>query len=304
MADVRRFGNPKEELADESALISSLPFRWPPGRFHPLTMESDAAQSADIYRLIAWAHANRQRLIAFGAGLAVVALGISLWSWNGDRREAAANDALSLLTTKARGGPEATPISGDDYLQVANDYSGTGAGARALLLAGATLFDAGKYADAQKNFERFLAEYPDNPLAAQAELGVAACLEAQGKTGDSAVKYKDFIDHHQGDPLLPQAKSSLARLCIALNKPDEALRIYQDMRQTRNNDSWTVEAGLQADELLAKYPNLRPPPAPGLGSPLLSFPQPGTSPSPLGLTPAPAPKPLPPSPAAGAPNKP
>jgi predicted negative regulator of RcsB-dependent stress response len=264
-------------------------------------MESDVAQSADIYRLIAWAHANRQRLIAVGIGLAVVVLGISVWSWNGDRREAAASDALSAVASKGRG-LDAAPVSSDDYLQVANDYSGTGAAARALLLAGAALFDAGKYPDAEKSFERFLSEYPDNSLAPQAEIGVAASLEAQGKTSDSADKYKDFINHHQGDPLLPQAKSSLARLCVALNRPDEALRIYQEMRQTRNNDSWTVEAGVQADELLAKYPSLRPPPpppapvaAPGLGGSLLSFPQPGTSPSSLGPTPQPAP---------GSPNKP
>ena len=70
----------------------------------------------------------------------------------------------------------------DLYLKIAADYQGTSAGQRALLQGAAMLFAAGRYADAQTQFQKFLDAYPDSFFAAQAALGVATSLDAQGKT--------------------------------------------------------------------------------------------------------------------------
>jgi len=43
------------------------------------------------------------------------------------------------------------------------------------------------------------------------------------------------------------------------NKPEQALRMYEELAKAGNNDTWSAEAGIQAEELLAKYPALRKP---------------------------------------------
>ncbi len=258
-------------------------------------MDSQATtQSADIYDWIAWAHANRKRLIMIVGAIVVVGLAVALYFWNVDRKEADANEALAMIKPPGGVAASASTIPPEAYLKVADDYQGTSAGARARLLAAGDLFDAGKFQEAQSQFERFIQQYPDSTLTAQAELGVAASLEAQGKTADAAAKYKDFADRRPSDALIPQAKSALARLDIAMGKPDQALRLYEELRQGGRNDTWTAEAGIQEQELLSKYPNLRPTPppaAPGAmtapGSPMAVPLKPAGS-APMGM---PAPKP-------------
>jgi predicted negative regulator of RcsB-dependent stress response len=225
-------------------------------------MEKEAKQSADIYRLVAWAHANRKWLIGISAAILVVGAGIGIYNWNKSNREAKANEALSniILPSSAE---ESTNSAADLYLKVAADYPGTSGGARALLIAAGILFDAGKFQDAEKRFEQFLGDYSDYPWADQAMVGVASCYEADGKMAEAATRYKDFVDRHPTASMLPQAKSALARAYLAENKPELALQQYDDLERNRNNDSWTAEAGIQKEELLARFPNLKKqPPSP------------------------------------------
>src|SRR3954451_19026008 len=97
--------------------ISGLRFWCLTGRFHTLSMESDVTQSADIYNLVAWAHANRKRLITIAVVVAVVGLAIGLYVWNNNRRETQANDALSALRPQSHGqGVQPTPVPAEAYL--------------------------------------------------------------------------------------------------------------------------------------------------------------------------------------------
>ncbi|MDB6108696.1 MAG: Tetratricopeptide 2 repeat protein, partial [Pedosphaera sp.] len=243
--------------------ISGLRFWWLTGRFHTLSMESDVTQSADVYRLVTWAHTNRTKLITLTVAVAVVGLGIGLYVWNNNRHETQANEALANLRPPAHAaGTPATPVPADAYAKVASEYAGTSAGGRALLMGAGVLFDAGKYKEAGDEFQKFLQQYPESPWTIQAQLGVAASLEAQGKSADAAAKYKEFTDRYPQNAAIPQAKSALARLYLVQGKPEQALKLYEDLTKGRNNDSWTAEAEIQAAELLAKYPNLKPKPAP------------------------------------------
>jgi outer membrane protein assembly factor BamD (BamD/ComL family) len=245
-------------------------------------MDSETAMSADFFRWVAWAHARRKQLTWYGVGVLVVALAIGLYFWNRDRREEAASVELSSLRMFVRPNEVEDPAG---YLKVANDYSGTRGGARALLAAAAILFEKGQYTDAQANFERFLSQYSDSPMASGALIGIAACMAGEGKTQEAATRYKDFIDRHPDDPVLSEARSALARLYVALNKPELALRVYEDMVKARSNDSWTEEASLQGQELLRKYPNLRtPPPTAALPAPAVGVPSAANSAVPLTLT--------------------
>lgn len=220
-------------------------------------MENEVKQTTDFYRLVAWMHANRKRLIVISAVILIAGAGIGIFNWNKSNREAQANEALSNINPPTNAEGSTNAAAAEPYLKVAADYKGTSGGARALLIAGGILFDAGKFQEAQKRFEQFLGEYPDYPLADQALLGVNASYEAEGNLTEAATRYKDFVERHPTASTLPQAKSALARVYLAENKPELALQQYDDLERTRNNDSWTAEAGIQKEELLAKHPNLR-----------------------------------------------
>ena len=233
-------------------------------KISPPIMDNAVSQSTDFYQLAAWFHANRKRVLIISVVVVVIAAvyGISVWSKSSS--EASANEALSAikpLTPKEGAFP--TAAESEPYLKVAQEHTGTAAGARALLIGAGILFDAGKFDEAKVQFDKFFAQYPENPLAIQALIGTAASLEAEGKLADAASHYDDIIKHHGNESaVMPQAKSALARLYAAQNHPEEALRLYEEMLKANSNDSWTAEAGIQREELLAKYPNLRKPVAP------------------------------------------
>ncbi len=220
-------------------------------------MENEVKQTADFYRLVAWMHTNRKRLLIISAVVLIAGGGIGIYNWNKSNHETQANEALSNINPPSSAEESTNAAAAEPYLKVAAEYKGTSGGARALLIAGGILFEAGKFQEAQKRFEQFLGEYPDFPLADQALLGVDASYEAEGNLTEAATRYKDFVERHPTASTLPQAKSALARIYLAENKPELALQQYDDLERTRNNDSWTAEAGIQKEELLAKYPALR-----------------------------------------------
>jgi TolA-binding protein len=241
-------------------------------------MDNDLKHTADFYRLVAWAHARRKQLLWI-SGSIVAALAIfGLYNWYTNYNETNAAEALTRLKLPLTA-EAITASAADSFLKLANDYPGTAAAARALLTAGGINFDLGKFKEAQDQFERFIREYPDSALANQAVVGVAASLEAQGKIAEATSRYGDFVQRHGSDSAASQAKSALARLYVAQNKPDKALQYYTELSQAQIQDSWTMEAPIQAEELLEKYPELRKPKAPAPG------PSPGTVPPTLTLPP-------------------
>lgn len=225
--------------------------------------EQSAAQPADFLELVAWFHANRKRVITVAVAIAAIGAAIGLYYWHQNSVEESAQDALSNIkppTPEESAMP--TPAFAQPYFDVAAQHQGTKAAAHALLLGAGILFDAGKYDEAKTEFDKFLAQYPESPLAPQASVGVAASLEAQGKFPDATSRYEDLLRRHQSDNVTPQIKSALGRLYVAQNKPEQALRLYEELARGGANDTWSAEAGIQAEELLAKYPNLRKPTGP------------------------------------------
>jgi predicted negative regulator of RcsB-dependent stress response len=219
-------------------------------------MDNEVKRTADLYRLVAWAHARRKQLIWISAIVVVAGALAGIYVWHKNYNESLASETLSQLPAPS-GTQNGSAGDAAPYVKLANDFSGTGAAARALLIAGGIFFDGGKFADARTQFERFLQEYGDSPLASQAALGIAACLEAEGKTAEAVAHYNDFVNRHSTESVLPQAKSALARLYVAENKPEQAFELYRQLAQVNNQDSWSAEAGIQAEELLQKYPELR-----------------------------------------------
>jgi predicted negative regulator of RcsB-dependent stress response len=223
-------------------------------------MDKETKHETDLYQLVAWAHANRKRLIAGLVAVLIAGGVIGLTIWNKSHHELMANEALANIKDPPGSREHPTAADAAPYVQVANDYQGTAAAARARLMAGGALFEAGNFKDAGEQFNRFLQENPSHPLANEALLGVAASLEGDGKNADAIARYEDLIKHHMADTTGPQAKSALARLYLAENRPEEALPLYDELARGNNNESWALEAEIGRQELYTKYPNLKKPP--------------------------------------------
>ena len=221
-------------------------------------MDSDAAQLPVFDRLEVWIGKNRTQALT-GATI-VIALGliVGFYLWYKGEKETNASEALTSVSMPT--GPAPRADAADAYLKVAAAYPKSSAAARAVLLAGATLFTEGKYDQAKAQFEKFVRDYREPNFMGEALLGIGACLDAQNKTDEAIRAYKDLTEHHSGDPAVPQAKFALARLYEAQGKPELARTLFEDVYRSEPNGSLGSEAGMRLEELRMKNPQLFTPP--------------------------------------------
>jgi predicted negative regulator of RcsB-dependent stress response len=218
-------------------------------------MQPQDATTLYFFKVWPWIEANKNRLIGGAVIIAAAIFLIYFFSWQREQREITAEKALTQLFVSVPSDTGAGQLA-DLYLQIAGKNPGTLAGRRALLQGATVLFDAGRYADAQIQFQKFLDAYPDNPFAAQAMLGVAASLDAQGKTDLAAGTYQHIINSFSDATCVNAAKFALARIDEAQGKFNEAFTYYADVAQHSNpNGSLGSEAVQHAMELRAKLPS-------------------------------------------------
>ena len=148
-------------------------------------------------------------------------------------------------------------MDADKLLKVADDYSGTAASARALLVAAGQLFESGKVAEAQAGFEKFVGQYSGHPLMSQAKLGIAVCLHSQGKTNEAAVAFKEVVDRFTGEQTATPAKFYLASLYEAQGKPEMARDLFMDLART-SQTTFGQQAMARLNDMFQKNPQLRP----------------------------------------------
>jgi predicted negative regulator of RcsB-dependent stress response len=204
-----------------------------------------------------WVEANKNRLIAGTAIVAIVILLVWFMTSQREQKELAAGLALTQLSISASG-----PSMADDYLKIAAQHAGTAAGRRAWLQGAATLFDAGKFAEAQAQFQKYLDANPDTEFSGQATLGVAASLDAQGKTDLAVGAYQRVLNSSSDAAATSAAKFALARIDESQGRLNDALVFYQDVSRANPNSSLGSEATLRLIELRSKMPAPAPAPAP------------------------------------------
>lgn len=222
-------------------------------------METEEKQSQMFYELWAWAETNWRRLAGGAAAVAFIALVVSFIIWRQGVKAEAASQALSAVRPTAGADGSMVMPTAADYLKVAKDYPGSLAAARASLLAGSAHFEAGKYADAKAEFDKFLREFPQSNLRIEATYGQAACLDALNKPDEAIAAFKSLIDRYPTDPLAARAKVSLARQYKAKNQPAEALRLLEEVARTEQFGTTGLMAETLISEIKAANPNLATP---------------------------------------------
>jgi TolA-binding protein len=224
-------------------------------------MQLQDAPATYLFKLWPWFEANRIR-IAWGGGVIVVAAGlISFYSWQRDQKEITAGKALTQMMRSIPRNATASQQA-DLYLKITTDYQGTSAGQRSLLQGATMLFTAGRYADAQAQFQKFLDAYPGSFFAAQAALGVATSLDAQGKTDLAAGGYQRIINSYSDTVAVDSARFALAQIDERQGKLAEAANLYEAIVHYNPNGSLGSEAGLRLMELKMKPQSASPSTAP------------------------------------------
>lgn len=234
-------------------------------------MDSEIARSASFYKAWAWVENNKNQVLT-GAVVALV-VGVIIWFilWQRQQKQVSAGQALSAVVAAQMTAATPRSASADTYLKVATEHSGSQAAARATVLAAASLFDDGKYAEALTLFQKFNREYPGSPLMGQALLGIAAAYDAQGKTDEALTAYKNIVEKHSTENVVPQAKFALARIYEAQKKADLARPLYEDIWRADRFGSLGSEAGMRLEELPKPAPILTPAtnaPAPKVVAPM------------------------------------
>ncbi|HEV2319147.1 MAG TPA: tetratricopeptide repeat protein [Verrucomicrobiae bacterium] len=221
-------------------------------------MESRDAVATFLFKLWPQIEANKNRILA-GTGIVVAVVVIILFiSWRHEQNQEDAGDALTQTYLTI---PPTAGLSrfSENYLAVANDYSGTPAGTRALLQGATDLFAQGKYSDARGYFQRYLDEHPDDQFSGLAALGVARCLEAEGEINDAMGNYQRIISDSGDVQCVNEARFSQARINMEQGHYTDAFQGFQQVVSADPYGSLGNEARQYAFELQSKLPRQAPP---------------------------------------------
>ena len=210
-------------------------------------MQPQDATTVWFFKLWPWIEVNAKRIIA-ATGIIIAA--VLVFYFVSSQREQREIDAGRALTDAVIAGGAAQSAEG--LLKISADYPSTIAGQRAWLQGAATLFAAGRYADAQAQFKKFLDAHPDGAFSDQAALGVAASLDAQGKDDLAVGAYQRFLNGSSDDMAVSIAKLATARIYESQGKLKEALSLYQDVARANPNGSLGSEASVRAMQLQTK----------------------------------------------------
>jgi tetratricopeptide (TPR) repeat protein len=115
--------------------------------------------------------------------------------------------------------------------QLLATYAGTPSAAQGTILLGNLHFSQGRYADAQRYFEMYLAEYePVDVLINASQSGLAACLEAQGQVAAAAKSYEDIAQRLPGSAQAALAIMNAARCYKLMGDSDKQRILLKSVR--------------------------------------------------------------------------
>jgi tetratricopeptide (TPR) repeat protein len=152
------------------------------------------------------------------------------------------------------------PTQPSAYLKVAEQYPSTSAAERAQIFAATGLFTDRKYAEAEREFSRFVKEHADSPWVAEAAYGVAKAQEAQNKLNEAQASYQNVATAYASSSVADEAKLSLARVFELRKQADQALRVYNELLVPRPGaqpgEAGNREAFQRKEALLRAHPEL------------------------------------------------
>lgn len=240
----------------KTILISGLRFSHRERKIDGSYMDSQDTITLYVLKLWPKIEANKNRIIIGAVAFVVLLILIFALSYQRSQREISAGEAFSQLLVTIP--PSTAPATmADDYLKMAADYSGTMAAQRAELVAATDLFTAGRYADAQAGYQKFVNSHPGSPLISIAALGVAASEDAQGNPA-AADAYRSVIETYTSPGTSSAARFALAAIAERQGKILDAINYYQEVARAYPGTTLASQAGQRAAELSATMASKTP----------------------------------------------
>lgn len=227
----------------------------PAGSAQAAAQNQTYTESTSMYDFLAWIDANRRNIV-LGVVLVVgmfAAFAVYTW-WKGEN-ELKANAALMALPGSSLG-MASTNANPESFFKVAADFAGTETAVRAQLIGAQTLYNQGKFAEAQAAFAKIGDATEFVSIKAAAAYGVAASLDAQSKPTEALAAYADVANRFPTDGSASLAKLSQARIHEVAGRNDQALRIYDDLVRSAQTDIWAQDAQSRRQDLLNRHPEL------------------------------------------------
>lgn len=129
----------------------------------------------------------------------------------------------------------------EKYQQIIDQYSGTASAIRAGYILGGIAYDMGKYADAQKYFNGYLAKQSKGTLAVQAEISLGYILEQQ-KEFQKAIDQLKQVESKADSSQKAQILLAIGRNHEQLKQTNEAVAVYQQIVDSNTSSSWKETA--------------------------------------------------------------
>jgi len=179
---------------------------------------------------------TRKKPLTIIAALAVIAVAFAVWFVYA-RRAAAEQAWLKLAIADSRAAM-LTSIEKeedarrererllDEYIRIAEKFSGTGAAPFALCKAGDMLYELGRFDEAIEKYRKVARRYRKNPIHFTAEHAIGYCLEAKGKVKEAAEQFEK-VAGEAPKFIAVQASIDAGRCFEKLGKLEEAKEAYE-----------------------------------------------------------------------------
>jgi TolA-binding protein len=216
-------------------------------------METQDASAAFLIKFWPWFEAKRKQLLYTAVAVVVI---LFVWYFITTQSEQKAIDAGQAFTQLQLNLPaNPTPPATAPVPPRACRHTGPPASRRhPPPAAPSVLFGAGRYEDAQAQFQKFLGANRGSSLAAAAQLGVAASLEAQNKPDLAATAYRAVTTSYPNSAEALPARFSLARVLESQGKLSEASSYYQEVARSPLAGSMASEAAQRAARIAPAKP--------------------------------------------------
>ena len=134
--------------------------------------------------------------------------------WGRLRAATPRSSATAPTTTVTAGlrGSEATESELKPYWRGDKESDAGSIAERKALEGAQALADSGKFAEAAKAFDAFVAQNPRSPLAANAVFGAAVAYASIGDKAKATANFQDFLKRDPQHPLAKDAEQAIAAL--------------------------------------------------------------------------------------------
>lgn len=117
-------------------------------------------------------------------------------------------------------------------------------------------YQAGKYKEAQQQYEQFLQRYPENSQSMEARYGLAWSLSKQKEYRKALLEFSAIAGSAES-PLSIPAKFEVGRLYRILQKNDSALAVYMSVAERAQQADWREKALLEAGVIYYEKGNVQ-----------------------------------------------